>query len=103
MRKTQVTRVFDFSRTYLLFFFILGFTLIMTDGLQEITWNAVGASFGGAAGLIVFFGCFDWLARHFSLRAFNVFIVGSLLGYLFSWTFISCLNHIIQWTPALIP
>lgn len=96
-------RAFDFSRTYLFLFFTLGFTLIMTEGFQIWSMKACGLALTAALTLAVLLGCFDWLSRHFSLRALNVFVLGSLIGYLFSWTFMTCLDHLTAWTPMLVP
>lgn len=98
-----VIRAFDFSRVFLLLFFFIGFLLITTDGMENISAHAVTLAAGGAFTLAVIFGTFDWLARQFSLRALNVFILGSLLGYLFSLTFLSCLSQLTQWAPSLLP
>jgi uncharacterized protein YacL len=98
-----VIRAFDFSRTYLFVFFVLGFTLITTEGFQNWSMKACALSLTSALTLAILFGCFDWLSRHFSLRALNVFVLGSMIGYLFSWTFMTCLDHLTAWTPMLLP
>lgn len=95
-------RAFDFSRAFLLLFFFISFSLIATDGLQETSWQALGFASLSSIALACVFGCFDWLSRHFSIRALNVFVLGSLLGYLFSLTFMSCLDHLTFWTPSLL-
>lgn len=73
----------------------------MTEGLQVITTKAVTISVAAAFTLAILFGCFDWLGRHFSLRALNVLALGSVVGYVFSWTFMACLDHLVSWVPAL--
>jgi uncharacterized protein YacL len=74
-----------------------------TDGLQNLSWKNFFITAFSTAALGSILSVFDWLSRHFSLRALNVFILGSLLGYLFSLTFMACLDHLTFWTPRLLP
>lgn len=99
----MIIRAFDFSKVFLILFFFLGFLLITTDGMTSINLQAVSLAAGCGLGLAFVFVAFDWLSRHFSLRALNVFILGSLLGYLFSLTFIGALSQLTQWSPTLLP
>lgn len=93
----------DFTRGFLYLFIFLGLLFIATEGSHSIGVSSIALACLATLFFITVLSTFDLLAKYFSLKALNTFILGSLIGYLFTLSFNYCLDQLLSWTPLLLP